>query len=1161
MKKFISTALALVMTLSLCVFVAPEKASAGFADESELSSKYAVQAADVIQKIEVMDGYDDGTFRPTAGLTRQAAAKIICNMILGPTTARALPTNANPFPDVLAGNQFSGYISYCSQQGIISGYGDGTFRPGDPLSGYAYLKMLLGALGYDARQEGFVGDNWKVNVAKIALGIGLNKGMDEELDAGTQVTREAAAIFAFNTLQADMVEYESKNTLEINGVTVSMGGGNAVPQTWNTSSTSANNINRATSDGANARPIVQFAERYFDKLRREPNVWDTYTTDNFGRPSIRWFWKGVEIGTYSRDPDATFVGGTDVNKIYEALGMTSGCDTSNLYINSSIPNNERLDVSRGNDKGLDNAANLLMNATSGRSLNVYGDGNHRVNRIGDGTLIECFLNDANNHVDVCVISVYAGKVDAVKGATTKKDAYVTINVGDIADHAPDTITNGDNNQFETEDFEEDDVVAYTYSDSDQSIQSMYLMTAEGGTLQSRVQGKSLTLDGTKYSYGKEYTFDDIAGNENGLSNKSSYIVYLDDNDFVLWIEEDEFAVDQYVLIERISLETTSNTGVKTTTASVLGGSVEVDNTLTGVNDAGHQYAFQQSKAPLGNSTWDARARLRYSNGSVRTVTLDDSKNYRTDTAGDAAANATYTAGTPANTSTANRNNLTNGTGDGNGNWIAEPFTAGHIVRVSSNNGSYKLHTVNNTHYAYAPNFTIENKLIKSAGAAIAKAGGGTIVADSETHFVVDDLDQNTYKSYVGIKNVPDVQKGLYSTGTVAYIYHNDGVAKLIFVTSAQNVMSSSSDVIFLNAGSTSNLVDSDDGRYYDVNAVNKGEITTLRVKSGVTVYMGRNDGTAPVAFKPGSNDDELHCVILNNVTYDSNDFITAGTFTGNNQAVRVQGVRRVNSEEVRLDTHSSSSYLRDVAENIKVYFVDGDDIEQIDYSDVVNDSMDMVYYVEDDGEITYLFIVDYSEDAPEETNTRFYGDGELQIVNNQSFVYHYLNSFNVTDLRDAVRGYVNDATSTVAVNNNGDGTYDVNVGGITYKVQVANDGRKVLTGPSRGPMAASDVTGFASSASIASELPVGYVVSGTTTAAKFTASDYIQGMPVVVTFTASNANPAPTVTVTPTSNGVAGTPLTYSSSPVLVSGTTSQYTITFPVPASADSFTVALNVA
>ena len=40
------------------------------------------------------------TFRPTATLTRGAAAKIICNLILGPTTASALVADAAPYKDV-----------------------------------------------------------------------------------------------------------------------------------------------------------------------------------------------------------------------------------------------------------------------------------------------------------------------------------------------------------------------------------------------------------------------------------------------------------------------------------------------------------------------------------------------------------------------------------------------------------------------------------------------------------------------------------------------------------------------------------------------------------------------------------------------------------------------------------------------------------------------------------------------------------------------------------------------------------------------------------------------------------------------------------------------------------------------------------------------------
>ena len=994
MKKFLSMALALVMTLSLCTFITVEKADAAFTDVAELSSQYAEQAADVIQTIEVMDGYDDGSFRPTAGLTRQAAAKIICNMILGPTTARALPTNANPFPDVLAGNQFSGYISYCAQQGIISGYGDGTFRPGDPLSGYAYLKMLLGALGYDAKTEGFVGDNWKVNVAKIALGIGLNRGIEEDLDGATQVTRESAAIYAFNTLQADMVEYESKNTLEINGVVVSMGGGNAVPQTWGTSVTQAGNINQMTDTGtAGGRPIVQFAERYFDKLVRNPNGAannngrDMYVGDDFGRPSVKWSWKGVEIGTYSRDPDATFVGGVDVNKIYEALGMTSSDDNARLYINSSLPNKTDLKVSRGNDKGIDHANNMNKNA-NGYSTTTRDDledgSTHYIDRVGDGCIIECFLNDSNNHVDVCVISVYGGKVDAVKGATAKKDAYVTIDWGDDDFHHPQQINKSGNNEFETEDFVEDDVVAYTFSDSANEIKSMYLLSPETGTLQSKVSGKSMRLGDTTYKYGKEYTFDDFK--ESNLSTKSSYVVYLDENDFVLWVEEDEFAVDDYVLVERITIETTVD-GVTTKTASVLGTAEAGEYNYK--NDEAWQIAYNQSKAPVGTSSWDAQAQLRYPNGTRRTVTLDDSKNYRTSAASD---NLYYDAATyndddgdgqvsdgdSINTIYA-RDGITditnqrgaiagnNDNGNGDGNWIASPFTAGKIVRVSSNSSGYRLHSINSDRYTKVDQFVLRSNQIwewDGADTVNIKANGQTIRADSETHFVVDDVDQGSYKSYVGVKNAPDVsdKAGVYPT---AYIYYNDGTAKLVYITNAQQVSSSSNDIVFLAATSISDMIESDDGKYYEITAVEKNQIKTLMIKADAGVSFDTNDAL----FTPGGKDQDkaFNCVILNNVSYDSNDFMTRGSFNGGpgrDNAYMAHGIRRVNSEEIRVNTAAGrSSQLKDVAENIRVYFVDGDNITQIEYSEIVNDTQDYVYYVEDnDGEVTYLFIVDYEPD-------------------------------------------------------------------------------------------------------------------------------------------------------------------------------------------------------
>jgi hypothetical protein len=172
MKKFLSLVLALVMTMSLVVVGASAKT---FTDSSKINYKDAV---DVVSACKIIDGYTDGSFNPTGTLTRGAAAKIICNMILGPTTAAALGADAAPFKDVPANHTFAGYIAYCAQQGIINGFADGTFRPAATVTGYQFMKMLLGALGYDGKIEGFTGDNWSVNVAKIALNISLDDGND-----------------------------------------------------------------------------------------------------------------------------------------------------------------------------------------------------------------------------------------------------------------------------------------------------------------------------------------------------------------------------------------------------------------------------------------------------------------------------------------------------------------------------------------------------------------------------------------------------------------------------------------------------------------------------------------------------------------------------------------------------------------------------------------------------------------------------------------------------------------------------------------------------------------------------------------------------------------------------------------------------------------------
>ena len=252
MKKILSLVLSLTMVFSMATVGAGAKE---FTDDGEIS--YA-EAVAVISEIGVVDGYTNGSFGPTNELTRGAAAKIICNLLLGPTTASALSADTAPFKDVSADHTFAGYIAYCASKGIISGYSDGTFRPAAPLTGYAFLKMLLGGLGYDSDIEGFTGSNWAVNVAKLAMGNKLTQGNDAFV--GTRaVTREEACQYAFNTLKADMVEYDAKTSVNVNGAEIIVGGSEAKKIADEEAAGYEDTLDKEN---------LQFAEKHFPKLKR-----------------------------------------------------------------------------------------------------------------------------------------------------------------------------------------------------------------------------------------------------------------------------------------------------------------------------------------------------------------------------------------------------------------------------------------------------------------------------------------------------------------------------------------------------------------------------------------------------------------------------------------------------------------------------------------------------------------------------------------------------------------------------------------------------------------------------------------------------------------------------------------------------------------------------
>ena len=499
MKKFLSLVLALVMTMSLVTVSAGAK---DFTDNSKINYEEAVE---VMSTLGVVGGYTDGTFKPQGTLTRGAAAKIICNLILGTTTADALTADAAPYKDVATTNVFAPYIAYCAKEGIISGYADGTFRPAATLTGYAFMKMLLGALGLQADKEGYTGPNWSISVAKRALSkdVALDNGLKGEFNGAKAATREEACLYALNMMKAGTFSYPNDNTVIVGNVSVS----------------------------TSAKAVQDKNKPYYETVFK--NLHANSTSDAFGRPATRWDYKGVKIGTYAKTPDLTYVGSQKINDIYADLNMSTKDTTANLYVNG---------VSFDTAENGKDAATFTVSKANDTKLDKLGG---TADKIGNGTLIEVYRNDDNNHVDVIAMSVYAGKITDVKDATSKKDAYVVVDTDStIADF---------NDEYETEAFAEDDVVAFTYADGE--IQTMYKMESVSGELTKKVIDKSLTLGDTTYKYGKEKTFNGTS--EAGLTNKSSYDVYVDANGFALYIEETGANVSDYALLLNINGDATN----------------------------------------------------------------------------------------------------------------------------------------------------------------------------------------------------------------------------------------------------------------------------------------------------------------------------------------------------------------------------------------------------------------------------------------------------------------------------------------------------------------------------------------------------------------------------------------------------------------------------
>lgn len=200
LKKVISVVLVFALMLSLTVFAG----AAGFADVPD-NHQYK-NAIDLLSALNILGGYEDGTFKPDKEITRAEFAKILYVVYQGVDDLNAtLFSGETIFTDVAKNQWFAGYVNWAVNSGIVGGYGDGTFMPDNKIKVKEAIKMIVAAVT-DKTLVYPMGHIQEAKALKLLNGVTI-------ADIEANATRGQIAQMAYNLLSTP-----SKLCLEPAGV-------------------------------------------------------------------------------------------------------------------------------------------------------------------------------------------------------------------------------------------------------------------------------------------------------------------------------------------------------------------------------------------------------------------------------------------------------------------------------------------------------------------------------------------------------------------------------------------------------------------------------------------------------------------------------------------------------------------------------------------------------------------------------------------------------------------------------------------------------------------------------------------------------------------------------------------------------------------------------
>lgn len=194
--KNLKRLIALVAVFALALTTVASAAS--FTDVAEDSAYY--EAVETLTKLGIINGYEDGTYKPEQPVTRAEMAKLIAAM--QGLTDSSNGSSVTNFSDVPASHWASGYIANAT--GVaINGYPDGTFLPEQTVKYEEAVKMIMATLGYTVIANGKGG--YPMGYIAAATQEGVTKNVSNA-NIGTDANRGTIAQLIYNAIDTPLVE-------------------------------------------------------------------------------------------------------------------------------------------------------------------------------------------------------------------------------------------------------------------------------------------------------------------------------------------------------------------------------------------------------------------------------------------------------------------------------------------------------------------------------------------------------------------------------------------------------------------------------------------------------------------------------------------------------------------------------------------------------------------------------------------------------------------------------------------------------------------------------------------------------------------------------------------------------------------------------------------